>query len=54
MGRPKIDNPKKTQLGVRLTDEELKILDENSKYYNETRAEALRRGVYEVNKGLKK
>lgn len=54
MGRPKIDNPKLKQLGVRLNNTELKMLDENADYYNETRTESLRRGIIEVNKGLKK
>lgn len=54
MGRPKSDNPKGTQISVRLTDEELKRLDENAQYYEETRAQSLRRGIEEVRKGIKK
>ena len=54
MGRPKSDNPKATQLGVRLDEETLRKLDENAEFYNETRAESLRRGIEEVNKGIKK
>ena len=54
MGRPKADNPKSTQLAVRLDDETLKKLDENAAHYNETRAQSLRRGIEEVNKGIKK
>ena len=53
-GRPKSDNPKGTQVTARLTDEELKKLDENAKYYNETRAQSIRRGIEEVSKGIKK
>ena len=54
MGRPKSDNPKGTQISVRLTDDELKKLDENASAYNETRVQSLRRGIEEVNKGIKK
>lgn len=54
MGRPKSDNPKGTQITVRLTDDELKKLDENASAYNETRVQSLRRGIEEVNKGIKK
>lgn len=54
MGRPKSDNPKVTQLGVRLDAEALRKLDENAAFYNETRTESLRRGIEAVNKELKK
>ena len=54
MGRPKSDNPKAKQLGVRLDAESLRKLDENAKHYGETRTESLRRGIEEVNKGIKK
>ena len=53
-GRPKSDNPKGTQLAVRLTEEDLRKLDENAEYYKETRTQSLRRGIEEVNKGIKK
>ena len=54
MGRPKSDNPKSAQITLRLDAETLRKLDENAAYYNETRVEALRRGIEEVNKGIKK
>lgn len=54
MGRPKSDNPKDTKITVRLDAETLKKLDENAAHYNETRVESLRRGIEEVNKGIKK
>lgn len=54
MGRPKSDNPKAAQITVRLDAETLKKLDENAAHYNETRVESLRRGIEEVNKGIKK
>ena len=54
MGRPKSDNPKVVQLGVRLDAETLRKLDENAAHYKETRVEALRRGIEEVNKAIKK
>lgn len=54
MGRPKTENPKTTQLGVRLDAETLRKLDENATFYHETRTESLRRGIEVVNKDLKK
>ena len=54
MGRPKSDNPKDAQVAVRLDAELLRKLDENAAHYNETRVESLRRGIEEVNKGIKK
>lgn len=54
MGRPKSDNPKDTKITLRLDAETLHKLDENAAHYNETRTDALRRGIEEVNKGIKK
>lgn len=54
MGRPKSDNSRKTQLGVRLTDEELQRLDEVSAHYSEKRAETIRRGINSLYDELKK
>lgn len=54
MGRPKSDNPKSVQLTVRMDAETLRKLDENAAHYNESRTDALRRGIEEVNKGIKK
>lgn len=48
MGRPKKDNPKATQVTARLDGETLKKLDENAAYYNESRADSLRRGIEAV------
>ena len=53
-GRPKAEHPKNTQVSVRLSDEELKKLNENAEYYNESVRQSLRRGIEEVNKGIKK
>lgn len=44
-GRPKSDNPKVKQLGVRFDADALEKLDVLTAYYNETRVEVLRRGV---------
>lgn len=44
-GRPKSDNPKETQLGVRLNSDELKILDLVAEHYGETRTASFRRGI---------
>lgn len=53
-GRPKTDNPKVKQLGVRLDEETLNKLDALTDYYKETRAEVLRRGVEKLYSELKK
>lgn len=54
MGRPKVDHPKNTQLGVRLDEDMLRKLDENASFFNESRAESLRRGIEVVNQAIKK
>ncbi len=48
MGRPKSDNPKSTQLAVRLDKETLRQLDESAKILNETRVQVIRRGIKKV------
>lgn len=53
-GRPKSENPKSKQLGVRFNEEELKKLDAVSKHYNETRVESIRRGVGKLYSEIKK
>lgn len=45
IGRPKSENPKEKQLGVRFDKEQLEKLDTVAEYYSETRAESIRRGV---------
>ncbi len=54
MGRPKSENPRKKQLGVRFDDEELRKLDEVAGHYNETRVESIRRGVEKLYSEIKK
>ncbi len=44
-GRPKSDNPKLTQLAVRLDNETLKQLDEVAEKNSETRVQTIRRGI---------
>lgn len=44
-GRPKTDNPKSTQLGVRFDKSTLEKLDAVAKANSETRVQTLRRGV---------
>lgn len=44
-GRPKSDNPKTTQLAVRLDEETLRKLDTVAQKNSETRVETLRRGI---------
>lgn len=53
-GRPKAENPKAKQLGVRLDEKTLDKLDALTEYYKETRAEVLRRGVEKLFSELKK
>lgn len=45
MGRPKADNPKVKQLGVRFDIQALRKLDMLVAYYSTTRVEILRMGV---------
>lgn len=54
MGRPKSDNPKVEQISVRLDGETVEMLEENAEYFGETKVESIRRGIREVNKGIKK
>lgn len=54
MGRPKSDNPKVKQLGVRLDKETLNKLDILVDYYKETRVEVLRRGIEKLFSEIKK
>lgn len=44
-GRPKSDNPKIKQLGVRLDDDTLHKLDAVAEFNSETRVQTLRRGI---------
>ncbi len=53
-GRPKADNPKIKQLGVRLDEETLAKLDTLTDYYKETRVAVLRRGIEKLFSELKK
>ena len=54
MGRPKSENPKDKQIMVRLDKATYEMLEENAKHYKETNVESVRRGIREINKGLKK
>lgn len=53
-GRPKAENPKVKQLGVRLDKDALDKLDVLTEHYKETRAEVLRRGIERLFSELKK
>lgn len=53
-GRPKSDNPKSTQLSVRLDNETIKKLDEVAKENSETRVQTLRRGIEKLYSELKR
>ena len=54
MGRPKINNPKATQITVRLDDETLEKLDKSAEALNETRVQVIRRGIEKVFSDTKK
>lgn len=53
-GRPKSDNPKGKQLGVRFDKEQLEKLDTIAEHYKETRVESIRRGVEKLYSEIKK
>lgn len=54
MGRPKSDNPKSTQLTVRLDKETLEKLDVCTEVHNETRVQIIRRGIEKIFSEIKK
>lgn len=54
IGRPKSENPKAKQLGVRLDKETLDKLDVVSEYYKETRVASIRRGIEKLFSDIKK
>lgn len=54
IGRPKSNNPKVTQLGVRFDSETLEKLDTLVNHYKETRVEVIRRGVENLYSELNK
>ena len=53
-GRPKSENPKAKQLGVRLDKETLDKLDIVSEYYKETRVASIPRGIEKLFSDIKK
>lgn len=53
-GRPKTDNPKSTQLAVRLDKNTLEKLDEVAIANSETRVDTIRRGIEKLHSELKK
>ncbi len=53
-GRPKSEDPKSKQIGVRFDSESLAKLDYVSGYYGETRVETIRRGIEKLYLELKK
>jgi len=53
-GRPKSDNPKRKQLGVRFNKEQLEKLDTIAEYYKETRVDSIRRGIEKLYSEIKK
>lgn len=53
-GRPKSDNPKSTQLAVRLDEDTVKKLDEVARANSETRVQTIRRGIEKLHSELKK
>ncbi len=53
-GRPKSDNPKSTQIAVRLDKNTLKKLDKVAQTNSETRVQTIRRGIDKLYSELKK
>ena len=53
-GRPKSENPREKQLGVRFDKNELEKLDAVAEYYNETRVDSIRRGIEKLYSDIKK
>ena len=53
-GRPKSEDPKSKQIGVRFDSESLAKKDKESGYYGETRVETIRRGIEKLYLELKK
>lgn len=54
MGRPKIDNPKSTQITVRLDAGTIKMLDSCAEHYGIKRVEVLRLGIEKLFSEMKK
>lgn len=48
MGRPPLDNPKSIKLTIRVTAEEAKILDDYCERNGMTRAEGVRKALYNL------
>lgn len=53
-GRPKSDNPKSTQIAVRLDEQTLEKLDKVAVHNSETRVQTIRRGIEKLYSELKK
>jgi predicted transcriptional regulator len=53
-GRPKLDNPKSTQLAVRLDAETLDKLDKVAESNSEKRVQTIRRGIEKLYSELTK
>ncbi|WP_200796655.1 hypothetical protein [Sporobacter termitidis] len=49
-GRPVSDNTKTLRVDVRLTEEEMRLLDEYCKQKGVSRPQGLRNGIYALNK----
>lgn len=54
MGRPKIDNPKSTQITARLDKKTLQKLSECMKFYHKSKAEVIRMGIENLFEAIKK
>lgn len=53
-GRPKSENPKSTQIAVRLDEETIQKLDTVASVNSETRVQTIRRGIDKLYSELKK
>ncbi|MDO5299956.1 MAG: hypothetical protein Q4F18_11050 [Clostridia bacterium] len=53
-GRPKSKNPMSARITIRMDADVAQKLQENMDHYHENAAQSIRRGIEEINKGIKK
>ena len=53
-GRPKLDNPLSSRIGVRLDEDTVKKLDEIAENRKESRSEVIRKGIEKEYEDMKK
>lgn len=53
-GRPKSKNPMSARITIRMDANVAQKLQKNMDHYHENAAQSIRRGIEEINKGIKK